>query len=106
AWYAIDDVLGFVTDRKIMNGYADGTFGPHDRITRGQAATVQHNLAGKPAATSTKFKDVNYNEYYGPAIAWARAEGIISGYGSSNTFGPNNYVTREEFAALLTTYAR
>lgn len=106
AWYAIDDVLGFVTDRKIMNGYANGAFGPHDRITRGQAATVLHNLAGKPTATSKKFKDVNYGEYYGPAIAWARAEGIISGYADTNTFGPNNYVTREEFAAMLTTYAR
>lgn len=104
-WYAIDDVLGYVTTNKIMNGYSKDEFGPHDYITRGQAATVLHNLAGQPLATSEKFKDVNYGEYYGPAISWARATGVINGYGDSNTFGPNDYVTREQFATMLANYA-
>lgn len=62
-------------------------------------------LAGKPDAVSAKFKDVNYSEYYGPAISWARATGVISGYGETNTFGPNDYVTREQFATMLANYA-
>lgn len=105
SWYAIDDVLGYTQEREIMSGYGNGNFGPHDRITRAQAAVVLHNLAGNPKATSKPFKDVNYSRYYGPAISWARAVGITNGYGNTNTFGPNDYITREQFAAMMTTYA-
>ena len=43
--------------------------------------------------------------YYANAVAWANANGIVSGYGSGK-FGPNDKVTREQLAAILYRYAQ
>ena len=39
------------------------------------------------------------------AVAWANANGIVTGYGNGK-FGPNDVVTREQFAAILYRYAQ
>ena len=43
--------------------------------------------------------------WYGKAIAWAKAAGIVTGYGDG-TFAPENNITREEFATMLARYAQ
>ena len=109
-WFAIDEVLGYATENGIISGYNDGRFGPYDNVTRGQVAVILHRLAGEPDAQADDFSDVNYGEYYGPAIRWARSAGVINGYqdadGVYRTFGPNDSVTREQLAAMLANYAR
>ena len=56
------------------------------------------------------FEDVNYDLYYGNAINWARATGVVSGYkdkqGVYRTFKPNNAVTRQELCIMFCNYAR
>lgn len=103
-WYVTSGAFDYVYRNKLMNGYADGNFGPYDSITRGQVATVLHNMAGKPSVYSSSFSDVDYGAYYGDAIRWARAYGVVNGYGN-NTFLPDNLVTREELCAMLANYA-
>lgn len=103
-WYVTCGAFDYVYENKLMSGYADGNFGPYDSITRGQVATVLHNMAGKPSVYSSSFSDVDYSAYYGDAIRWARAYGVVNGYGN-NTFVPDALVTREELCAMLANYA-
>lgn len=106
AWYV--EAYEYVTERGIMNGYGDGSlFGPDDSITRGQVACVLWNMAGSPnKGWSEDFSDVNYNEYYGQAIRWARFAGVINGSATSNTFDPDRPVTRQELACMIANYAK
>lgn len=109
-WFAIDEVLGYATDHGIISGYDDGRLGAYDNVTRGQVAVILHRLAGEPDAQADDFKDVDYNVYYGPAIRWARSAGVINGYWDENAqaylnFGPDDAVTREQLATMLTNYA-
>ena len=105
-WYATDDVLGYATSHGLLQGYGGTTlFGPYDAVTRGQIATILWRIAGEPSANAQDFSDVNYSEYYGSAIEWARSTGVISGYGDTNTFGPGNPVTRQELCVMLANYA-
>lgn len=112
------DVVNQAAQNGYMNGYA-GTplFGPNDKITRGQVACVLFNMAGGTLNGSdisysetngweTGFSDVNGNMYYAKAIAWAKQAGVVNGYAGTDKFGPNDNVTREQFAAMLANYAK
>ncbi len=105
-WYVSSGVLDYVVDNDLMNGYS-GTdlFGPWDNINRGQVACILYNMAGGPDGVSDDFDDVDYSEYYGEAIRWARGVGVINGYAGTNNFGPEDPISREELAAMLSNYA-
>ncbi|MDN0064718.1 S-layer homology domain-containing protein [Collinsella ihumii] len=115
-WYS--QVVYDAVNLGYMNGY-NGTkmFGAGDSIKRGDVACVLFNMAGGDAfygdqqfnynentGYDTGFGDVNGKAYYGKAIAWAHAAGIINGYGDG-TFKPEQTITAEEFAAMLSNYA-
>lgn len=108
-----------VSTKHIMNGYADSNlFGPYDKITRGQVAVVLYNMANASGhytdetigenATNwgyKSFSDVTDGAYYAKAVAWAKAAGVVNGYGDG-TFKPEQDVTRQEFAKMLANYAQ
>ena len=104
-WYVKDGSLSYVVENGLMGGYGDHLFGPYNSITRGQVATILWRMDGKRMLGSRSFDDVDYSQYYGNAIRWARATGVINGYGDSNTFAPEKAVTREELAKMLSNYA-
>ena len=116
AWYYSE--VNKAAELGLMNGYADtDLFGPNDTITRAQVAQVLYNMAGGRADMDlpegsyneiygyASFDDVNGKMWYGKAIAWAKAAGIVTGYGDG-TFAPENNITREEFATMLARYAQ
>ena len=80
------------------------SFAPYENVTRGQVATISWRLAGEPLASATAFADVNYDEYYGKAVTWARATSVVSGY-PNNTFAPDKPVSREELVSMMRNYA-
>ncbi|MCF6413088.1 S-layer homology domain-containing protein [Collinsella tanakaei] len=104
-WYVVSGDFDYSLKHGIITGYDDGRYGPYDDITRGQVATILWRIADEPSAESAAFDDVNYDEYYGPAIRWARSEGVINGFTGTNDFGPDTPVTREQLAAMLSNYA-
>lgn len=104
-WYVVSGDFDYSLKHGIITGYDDGRYGPYDDITRGQVATILWRIADEPSAESAAFDDVNYDEYYGPAIRWARSEGVINGFTGTNNFGPDTPVTREQLAAMLSNYA-
>ncbi len=109
-WYTQGGLFEYAVDHGLMSGYTDSDlFGTYDPITRGQVAVILHRMAGEPTVAADPFDDVDEDAYYAPAIAWARATGVINGYrdenGAYTTFGPDEPVTREQLAVMLCNYA-
>lgn len=102
AWYK--DVVQYAFDNGLMTGTSATTFEPNTTTTRGMIVSILHRLEGSPIVTGSDFTDVNDNDWYGQAVAWASSEGIVGGYGDG-TFQPNKAITREEMASILYRYA-
>lgn len=101
-WY-YKFVTGIV-EKNIMSGTSATTFTPNGKVTRAQVVQTEYAMAGKPKEASTApFTDVSKGVYYADAVNWAYAKGIAAGYGK--TFGPDQSVTREQFATFLYAYA-
>lgn len=101
-WY--EEAVRFVYDNGIMQGTAEGQFTPYGVTTRGTIVTMLYRLEGEPAVTGSDFADVADGQFYSNAVAWASANGIVSGYGNGS-FGPSDNVTREQMAVILHNYA-
>lgn len=98
--------VAYVYKHGMMAGTSKTTFSPNATTTRGMVVTVLYRLEGSPAVSDTAaFDDVANGAYYQNAAAWAVANGITSGYGNGK-FGPNDPITREQFAAFLYRYAK
>ena len=107
-WYVTDGYLDYVEDHDLISGYADGTFGPAQPVTRAEAVTILWRMAGEPASQGApvSFPDCDYSEasFYADAVTWACSEGVVSGY-ENGLFGPADPVTREQLAKMLASYA-
>ena len=87
----------------IMGGMGDGTFAPTGTTTRAQIVQILYNLEGTPAVSgTTPFTDLTAN-WYKPAILWAYQNNVVAGT-SPTTFAPDQPVTREQIAVILTQF--
>lgn len=104
------DAVAFASARKLFNGTSETTFSPDQPMSRGMLTTVLYNLEGRPEQNlamrdlESGYSDVNGDDWYADGIAWASEHGIVSGYGNGQ-FGPDDSVTREQFAVMLWKYA-
>ena len=103
AWYA--KAVKYAVDKGMMNGVGGNKFAPDGVTNRGMIVTVLYRLENEPTASAVSFTDVESGAYYANAVAWASANGIVTGYGNGK-FGPNDSITREQFAAILYRYAQ
>ena len=116
AWYAQG-----VFDAKQL-GYVKGVSGtdmyaPEAQISRADALIIISRMAGFDQTVNaedylaenggyvTRYTDVDMGAYYAKAVAWGTKMGIVNGYGDG-TFGPNDPITREQFAGMLANYAK
>lgn len=99
-WYA--DAISWLSEKGITKGYADGTFGPDDNITREQLAVFLHRYAGEAESEyELAFTDNDaISEYAKKAIAWAVENEMMSGKGE-NMLDPKGLATRAETAVML-----
>ena len=89
-----------------MAGVGDGKFNPYGTTTRGMIVSILYRLEGEPQpAGVAPFTDVTSDKYYAKAVAWANENGIVSGY-DTDTFGPDDNITREQLASMLYRYAQ
>ena len=104
AWYA--GAVRYVVDNGLMEGTSAATFAPGTLLTRSMLAQILYNMEGRPAtAEAAAFTDVDADAWYAGAVAWAAAQGIVTGYGDG-AFGPGDPITREQVAAILYRYAQ
>lgn len=102
-WYY--DAVQYAYEKGLMNGTSATTFSPNNSLSRGMVITILYRMAGSPAVGAPSFTDVPADQYYASPVAWAAANGVVSGYGN-NRFGPNDPVTREQMAVILQGYAK
>lgn len=98
------EVIDTAARTGLMTGTGQNAFSPETSFTRAQAAAVLYRLEGSPEAGTTDFTDVASDAWYASAVAWAQANDLVEGYGDG-TFGPDDPLTREQFAAILERYA-
>ena len=106
--YWARDAIIWAYENAIISGYTATTFGPSDKLTRGQFVTIMHRYAGTPAASGDlgAFSDAaDIASGYRNAVRWAVANGVISGY-NNGTFRPNTVITRAQLAAILARFDR
>lgn len=104
AWYA--DAVRYVYEHDLMAGYGGDLFGPNDELSRAQFCQIIYNMEDPPAVTgSSAFTDVADGAWYANVVTWAAENGIVVGYGGG-LFGPEDNITREQFAAILYRYAQ
>ena len=90
----------------IVDGYANGSFGPDAVLTRGAAAKIICNLVLGPttasalSATTAPFRDVPVTNTFAGYITYCAQQGIISGYGDG-TFRPSGTLTGNAFLKML-----
>jgi len=84
----------------VMTGYPDGTFRPDRKISRAEFAVITVKALGIKTTPGPVYADCKghwANDY----ISTARANGIIGGY-NRNAFGPDDTITREQAAVIIT----
>lgn len=82
-----------------ISGYPDGTFKPNANITRAEFATLAVRIFALEPGPGKVFNDTA-GHWAKDAISTASHHGLVSGY-SDSLFGPNDFVTREQIAAII-----
>ena len=91
----------WAVENGITSGTGADTFSPTATVTRGQTVTFLYRAAGSPAVGGNAgFSDVNANDYYNSAVAWAAQNGITGGTGNGK-FSPKADCTRGQIVTLL-----
>lgn len=101
------DCIRYTACREIMGGTGNGNFQPEGLINRSTAVTVLFRMSGEetPAYTGT-YQDVQAEDWYAGALAWAMQAGLLDGaWSGDNVFSPQKSVTRAQLAVLLVRHA-
>ncbi len=90
-------------------GYEDGTVRPQNNITRAEVAAIFYRLLTDDArkagwATTNHFSDVESGTWYNNGISTLANMGILHGY-EDDSFRPDAYVTRAEFATIAANFS-
>ena len=64
------------------------------------AVTVKAVFSAQETDPDFPFADVAKGQWYADGVAWASANGVVSGY-PDGSFRPNDTITREQMAAIL-----
>lgn len=90
--------------REAIGGYPDGTFKPDNNITRSEFASIIVKAFRLETQSGKAFDDTK-DHWARDSIATAAYYGIASGY-DANMFGPDDYITREQMAAMIVNAAK
>ncbi|KOP28358.1 hypothetical protein AMR41_00550 [Hapalosiphon sp. MRB220] len=90
-----------LAQRKILNGYPNGTFRPDNSVTRAEFAAIITTVFNQPSKREyVPFTDVPANHWAANAIKKAYEIGFLSGY-PNRIFGLNNRITKGDVLVSL-----
>jgi len=96
--------IEYLTELKVISGYADGTFRPSTKLTRAQAVVMIMRSIGMPDSSfyiyDPGFNDVKPSSFGYKEIAVASQAGIINGK-TKTQFDPAGNITRAEMAKVI-----
>lgn len=87
-------------DEGKVTGYEDGSYKPDNNVTRAEFVKMVNGIIDYDGKGEVTYNDVPSTEWFYDFISVAQEIGYISGY-SDNEFGPNDYITREQAASIL-----
>ena len=91
----------WAVEKEITNGLTADTFGPFELCNRAQVVTFLWRAQGSPASTAeVSFTDVQPNQFYSTAVAWAVERGITNGI-SATDFGVGGICNRAQVVTFL-----
>ena len=112
-WFT--NAIIWAADKGVVSGVGGGKFNPNGNITREQIATIMYRYAEyksydvSATADLKPFPDeTDVSTWAYKALAWANAEGLVSGVGANGTsyLQPLGNATRAQVAAILMRYVK
>ena len=107
SWY-VEPVM-WASEKGVITGYADGSFGPADSCTREQMITMMYRYAKasgydvSAGADLSVFPDgADVSEFAQEAMSWAVAEGLISG--DNGNINPQGIASRAQTVTIIKRY--
>ena len=85
-------------DKKVLNGFPDGTFRPDESVTRAEFSKMLCILLSLPGS-SADFSDVSTQDWFYPYVAACAQNGIVKGF--DGCFMPQEKITREDCAVMV-----
>lgn len=102
----VASLLETVEHNAYLHGYGNGGFGPNNNMTRAEAAQMFYNLLRQKNVTVTvQFTDVSDDAWYATAVNTLASLGILKGVGEDK-YAPTRAISRAEFAAIATRFAK
>ena len=96
--WAEADIIA-MAEKAVVKGDEEGNFNPDSFVTRAEFCAFITRFASLSEKTTDAFSDVDAGKWYAKSIGAAYEAGIVSGDG--DTFRPEDKITREEAAAIL-----
>jgi hypothetical protein len=101
----------YLADLGLISGFADGSFGPDNTLTRAEAATlfeISNGVSdtdpgfGTPpvAGSACDFSDVSASDWFAGWVWQACDDGFMNGVGGG-LFDPNNLLTRGQIVTIM-----
>ncbi len=96
------EYIEYGVEKGYISGYQDGTFLPDKTVTRAEFSKMINSAVKLTATGDAKadFGDVAAKDWFFEEVKKAENAGYITGY-EDGTFRPNNSVTRQEAAVIL-----
>ena len=99
-----EEYIYYLAEKGIINGKTETEFAPEDNVTRGEIITILARASGADLTPyENPFTDVESGSWYEQSAAWGYNTGIALGF--EGKFSPEDNITREDLAVLLTRYA-
>ncbi|WP_339257039.1 GH32 C-terminal domain-containing protein [Paenibacillus sp. FSL P2-0136] len=100
ASYWAHDVIKRMAAKQIVLGVSETDFAPKQKVSRAEFASLITRALGIIGTNSTAFKDVESTKWYASSVAAAYEAGIVTGK-STDTFAPEETISREEMASMI-----
>lgn len=94
------DAVNWAVANGVVAGYADGTFGANDKITRQDMVTIMGRFLMVTGKDNNFIDKDSISAYAISYVSYFSENGIISGF-SDGSFGPKDYTTREQCSVII-----
>lgn len=95
--YQYNEAVDYLSSQKIVSGYPDGTFKPHNTINRAELLKILieaefSEQSFDPFANQKCFPDIDASAWYTKYVCFAKNKGIVQGDGNTGFFRPSDAI--------------
>ncbi len=98
------EAIEFLKDNTIVEGYADGTYKPENRINRAEFTKIiiaaNYSDEEIEACTNSPFFDTPAGEWFSKYVCMAKLHGVVGGY-PDGTFQPAGFINFAEASKIV-----